>query len=99
MLLVSFDSRHDTPAVLKEAARAHGIDDPRWTLAHAQPGDVRTIAALLGIRYREPPEGGFDRAKVLLPIDARGRIAVRTDRLGSVDPQFVGAIRSAVTAP
>ena len=99
VLLVSFDSRHDTPEVLKAAAREHGIDDPHWTLAHAEASDVRTLAALLGIRYRELPEGGFNHATVLILLDREGRIAARTDRLGAVDPQFVAAIRELSADP
>jgi protein SCO1 len=99
VLLVSFDARRDTPERLKAAARAHGVDDPHWTLAHAQAEDVRTLAAVLGIRYRELPEGGFNHATVLILLDREGRIVARSERLGAIDPQFLAAVRATLAAP
>ena len=91
VLMVSFDPERDTAAQLKITAAAHGCDG-HWTLARASEGDVREIAAVLGVQYRRLPSGAFNHSSLILLIDRDGRIASRTGKLGEVDPAFVAAI-------
>jgi protein SCO1/2 len=92
VVMVSFDSAHDTPAVLKASAAKHHIDLKRWTFAHADPAGVRGIAAALDIQYRALPDGGFNHSGVLTLLDAQGRIVARTEKLGALDPAFLKAV-------
>jgi protein SCO1/2 len=95
--LISLDPVRDTPEVLARTARDRGIDSPRWTLAHPDPKDVRSIAGLLGVRYRALADGEFNHNTVLVLLDAEGRVVARTERVGGrPDPAFVAAIRRAV---
>lgn len=95
VVLVSFDSARDTPPVLKSTAEKRHIDLARWTLARAEPADVRRLAAVLDVQYRALPDGGFNHSGVMTLLDAEGRIAARTDKLGDVDAEFLAAVQKA----
>lgn len=92
VLLVTFDAERDTPAVLKALAGKRRIDTPRWTLARADASDVRRIAVLLGIQYRQLQNHEFSHSSVLVLLDAQGRIVARTEKLGEPDADFVAAV-------
>jgi len=83
VLLVSFDPARDTPARLRELIRVHHLD-ARWTLASARDLDARTLAAVLGIRYRSTPDGQFFHTSAIVALDGEGRTLARMD--GIADP-------------
>jgi len=58
---------------------------------------VRSVAAVLGIRYRQLADGEFNHSSMLVLVDANGRILARTEKIGTQpDPEFVAAVRKAV---
>jgi protein SCO1/2 len=85
VLLVSFDAARDTPARLTELAQLHRLDE-RWTLAAAADDDARTLAAVLGIRYRAVPNGQFAHTSVVVALDRAGRPIARLDGIGDPAP-------------
>lgn len=92
--LISLDPKRDTPAVLARMERERSLDGSRWTLARPEPKDVRSIAGLLGVRYRALADGEFNHTTVLVLLDAEGRVVARTERVGGVpDAAFVAAVR------
>jgi len=92
--LISLDSKRDTPQVLARMQKERDLDRARWTLATPDPKDVRAIAGLLGIRYRELADGEFNHTTVLVLLDADGRMIARTERVGGLpDPSFLAAVR------
>jgi protein SCO1/2 len=98
VLMVSFDPARDTVPVLAQTARTRGCDE-RWTLARCDERTAREIAAALGLQYRRLDSGEFNHSSTIELLDADGRIAARTGRLGSVDPAFVKAIGQAGAKP
>jgi protein SCO1 len=83
VLLVSFDPDRDTPAHLAALARERHLD-ARWTLAStANATDARTLAAVLGVRFRKLANGEFFHTSVLLVLDDAGRPIARMDGLGA----------------
>jgi protein SCO1/2 len=52
LVLFSLDPDHDAPERLAEYARERGLDAARWTILTGDAGDVRELAATLGVRYR-----------------------------------------------
>ena len=97
--LISMDPKRDNPAALSRVATRRKLDLKRWALLRPQSADVRSIAGVLGIRYRELADGEFNHTSALVLLDAEGRILARTEQLGSVpDPQFVAAVRKALAA-
>ena len=98
VLLVSFDSERDTPPRLKQVFAERKLDAKSWTLAHAEPRDVRKLAAALDIQYRVLEGGMINHSTVLVLLDAQGRVLARSEKLDAVDPDFVAALRGALAA-
>lgn len=97
VVLISMDPARDNPAALKKVAEQRKLDTTRWTLASPRAGDVRSVAGVLGIRYRQLADGEFNHSSVLILVDANGRILARTEKIGSQpDPEFVAAVRKAM---
>jgi len=98
LLAVSFDPARDSVAALRQYAQKRQLDAPRWTLARAEPQDVRALSALLGLQYRQLPDGDFNHSSELILLDPEGRIITRTTVIGRLDPVFVDAVRKALAA-
>ncbi|MEO8459358.1 MAG: SCO family protein [Dokdonella sp.] len=96
VLLVSFDPKRDDPPALKRIAVQHKVDTVRWTLARPDAGNVRKLAAVLDIQYRQLTDGDFNHSTSLILLDREGRIVARTSKLGDVDPEFIEVIRRVV---
>jgi protein SCO1/2 len=94
MVYISLDPVRDTPATLAALARKRGLDPAHWALASPRADDVRSVAGILGVRYRQLADGQFNHTSALVLLDREGRIVARTERMGSqLDPQFVAAVR------
>ncbi|MEO7066060.1 MAG: SCO family protein [Rhodanobacter sp.] len=98
MLAVSFDPANDDVATLRQYADTRKLDTKHWTLARTEPQAVLQLAALLGVQYRQLPDGEFNHSSTLILLDAEGRIVARTDVIGRLDPQFVTAARKLLAA-
>ena len=97
IVLISMDPARDTPAALRRVFDKRGLDAGRWLLAAPPAADVRTVAGLLGIRYRQLADGEFNHTSALVLLDAEGRILARSEQVGSTpDPAFVAAVRKAL---
>lgn len=95
VLLVSFDSAHDTPEALASIAAARQLDLSRWTLATGSDDDVRQVAGALGISYRPLPGGGFAHDSVITVLDKEGRPLARYDDPAADVQPLVDAIEAA----
>lgn len=95
VMMVTFDSVHDTVAILKKTADQRQVDSARWSLARTDAKTVRKLAAVLGIQYRALPKGEFNHTTALILMDADGRIAGRTTQLGDADAPFVKLVKTA----
>lgn len=97
--LISMDPKRDDPAALMRVATRRKLDLKRWTLLRPRAQDVRPIAGVYGIRYRELADGEFNHTSAMVLLDADGRILARTEQLGSVpDPVFLAAVKKALVA-
>jgi protein SCO1/2 len=92
VLLVSIDPEHDTPEALAATARERRIDTSRWTLARADEGTVRLVAAALGVKYRRLPDGQFSHATQISVLDEKGNIVAQSDQLGRADEKLLEAL-------
>lgn len=70
----SFDSDRDNPKILKEYARAHGIDSSRWTIARNSPDAVRRLAVAIGMKYKKNKTGDFVHSELITILDKDGVI-------------------------
>jgi len=96
VLLVTLDPERDDPAALAKVAAQRKLDTARWTLARSAPDDVRKLAAVLGIQYRQLENREFNHSSALILLDADGRVLARSSKLGETDPDFVAALRAAL---
>jgi formylglycine-generating enzyme required for sulfatase activity len=96
--LVTFDPDNDTPERLADLATAHGLDGKHWRLLSGPAEATRTVAALLGIRYRFIADGMVSHSSAFVVFDAKGNIAERLDGLEGSEDALVEAIER-VTAP
>lgn len=94
VILVSLDSENDTPDKLKEVALRHKIDDSRWKLVHVNNSDVRVLAAVLGVKFRELPDGEFNHTTLMTLLNQQGLAVTTSSLLGSVDDALVQEINS-----
>jgi protein SCO1/2 len=92
VLMVSFDAERDTPAELKAFKEQHSIHEAGWVIARARAEDVRALAAVLGIRYRELADRSFNHSAVIAVADSEGVIRGRTTELRG-DPTFIALVR------
>ena len=99
VLLISFDPKRDTPAVLSRTATERQLEPSHWTLARTDPATVRKIAALLKFQYRQLPDGEFNHSAELILLDGEGRVAARTSMLAGADDKMVKALRKLSATP
>lgn len=92
VLLVSLDPEHDTPERLAAAAAKQNVDTSRWKLARTDAAGVRQLAAVLGIRFRQRPDGEFNHTTLITLLDGGGVPVASADRLMHADPSILTAI-------
>jgi protein SCO1/2 len=82
-VLISLDPERDTPEVLQRFANGHALDEQQWTLLRGDAEQVRLLAALLGIRYREQADGQFAHTSLITLLNTEGEIVYQQKGLGS----------------
>jgi protein SCO1/2 len=90
-VLVSLDPARDDPAQLAAFARGLELDPARWTLLTGSDGDVRELAATLGVRYRQVTPQDLSHSNLITLLDRDGRIVRQSS--GRVDDGAIAALR------
>ena len=93
-VLLSLDPARDTPAALRAFARERHLDPSRWTLLAAGPDDMRTLAAVLDVRFRPDAEGEIAHSAVIVVVDRAGVIRYRQAGLTGDPAPLVAAVRA-----
>ncbi len=94
--LISLDPDRDTPEKLKATAKSRGVDELRWHLYRTNVANVRLIAGLLGIQYRQLPDGEFNHSSTLILLDTKGHVLARSEQGGKEDQKFIIAVARAL---
>jgi len=97
-LLVSFDTRRDTPAQLAEYRKKKELAPAHWALLHGEEDDVRELAALLGINYAADAKGQFAHSNVLTVLNAEGEIVLQLPGLRQNAAPILEALQKASLA-
>jgi protein SCO1 len=92
VLMVSFDSARDTPEALTAFKAEHHINQKNWLIARGSATDVRTLAAALGIQYRELPDHSFNHSALVTLLDSDGVPRARSQNISSVDPNLLASL-------
>lgn len=73
LVLVSFDVKRDTPAVLARYRKDRQLDG-QWTLLRGDDGPVRELAALLGVKFKQEADGQFAHSNLIAILNAEGEV-------------------------
>lgn len=93
-LLISFDSKVDTSARLKQYAMQKQLDN-NWTLLHGTPDQIRVMSMLLQVQYNPLQGGGFNHSNVITILDEHGNIYKRIEGLDISVNNAVNEIKEA----
>ncbi|MCC6414793.1 MAG: SCO family protein [Opitutaceae bacterium] len=97
-VLVSFDTKRDTPAALARY-RADRELGPQWHLLHGDDDAVSELAALLGVKYRLEANGMFAHSNLITVLNREGEIVHRRNGLQGGLEAAAQALTAASTAP
>ena len=93
-VLFSLDPERDTPAALQAFARERSLDTARWTLLAAGSDDMRTLAAILDVKFRPDAGGEIAHSAVIVVVDRNGVIRHRQAGLTGDPATLVEAVRA-----
>jgi protein SCO1/2 len=94
-LLVSIDSKRDTPDELATFRAKRQLTRERWTLLRGEADDVRELAALLGVNYTEDARGQFAHTNLITLLNVEGEIAFQHTGLKQDPALLLAAIAKA----
>ena len=94
-VLVSFDTKRDTPEVLAAFRKKEKLPAASWTLLRGEADDVRELAALLGINYAQDARGQFAHSNVITLLNAEGEIAFQQNGLNQNPAALIAAVSAA----
>jgi protein SCO1/2 len=73
-VMVSFDPERDSIERLQAFREQMDLAE-NWTLLRGEPGDVRTLAMLLGVKYRQEPSGDISHSNLITVLNPAGEVA------------------------
>ncbi len=73
LVLVSFDTKRDTPEVLARYRKDRGLNQ-QWTLLRGDDGAVRELAALLGVKFKQEADGQFAHSNIISILNVQGEV-------------------------
>lgn len=74
---VTVDPERDTPEVLKQYARAHGVNPVGWAFLTGTPFEIRAVAKHYGVSYRKTSRGEVDHTFLTSLVDQDGILRVQ----------------------
>ncbi len=92
VLMISIDPERDSAASLSALAKSRRVDTSRWTLARTDAANVRDIAAVLNIQYRQLPNGEFNHSTVITVLSPDGEIVRQSSVIGRADESLLAAL-------
>ena len=74
---VTVDPERDTPAALKQYARAHGANPAGWAFLTGTPAEIREVERRYGVWAKKSPRGDVDHTFLTSLIDRDGVLRVQ----------------------
>ncbi|HEY9165255.1 MAG TPA: SCO family protein [Candidatus Kryptonia bacterium] len=93
-VLVSIDPARDNPSALRNLANQQLLLGTNWHLLTGRSFDIRTLAALLGVRYKKKSDGSFLHSSQIALLNEEGEIVFRHAGLTESVNDIVNAIES-----
>jgi protein SCO1/2 len=95
VLTVGFDTKHDTPELMRAYGRDRGVDDADWHFVSADAETVRRLTDDIGFTYR-PSAAGFDHVAQVTLLDRAGVVAGQLYGQDFEPPALVEPLRELV---
>ncbi len=92
-VLITFDTQRDTVEALHAFREAQQLSPKRWTLLRGQSDDVRELAALLGINYKQDARGQFAHSNLVTILNGDGEIAQQIRGLNNAPDKAVKVLQ------
>lgn len=96
-VLVSLDPERDTPSVLHQYRKKSELGNDHWTLLTGRPDDVRELAVLLGVNYRQDAKGQFAHSNLITVLNPAGEITHQQAGLNRPPEETVAAITKLIS--
>lgn len=90
-VLISFDTKRDTPARLKVFANEMKLNKD-WILLHGNDEAVRTLSVLLNVQFEKDSDGNFSHSNLVSVLDKNGIVQFQKEGLGEVHSETVKTI-------
>jgi protein SCO1/2 len=74
---ITVDPERDTPSVLTEYARSHGVSGAGWTFLTGSPAEIREVARRYGVYVKKTERGDVDHTFLTSLIDQGGVLRVQ----------------------
>jgi protein SCO1 len=95
-VLASIDPERDVPARLSQFSKNNGFDPTVWNLLTGDKSDVRELAALLGVQYKDIGGGDFSHSNVITILNKHGEVVHQQIGLGTGPSQSLAEITKLV---
>jgi len=97
-VLASFDPARDSVGALRRHVEKMALD-ARWLALRGAPPDVRQLAVLLNVSYRQLPSGDFDHSNIISVLDADGVLRFQSPRVPGDREALGKAVVAATRTP
>ncbi len=97
--LITLDPARDDIAMLKKTAMQRAGTPARWRLYRTEIVDIRKLAGVLGVQYRQLSNGAFNHSTLMVLLNNQGVELARTEQIANIDPAFLKAVKKASTPP
>ena len=94
VMTISIDPERDTPRKLRETMESQSVDASRWSMVRSNPGDLRAIAGVFGVKYKRLPDGEFNHTTRIILLNREGTQVASTEQIGRYEEAFLAAIRT-----
>ncbi len=96
VLTISIDPERDTPEKMRKTMERHSVDSDRWSMVRSEPDDLRAIAGVFGVRYKQLPDGEFNHTTRIILLDRDGTQVASSEQIGRHDAAFLEAIKTSI---
>ena len=90
--LITLDPQRDTPAQMKSYMQKHKLNEDLWTMLAGDPGDVRVLSNLFGVKYKPMQKRELAHSNMITLLDRTGVIQFQLKGLNTDKSELVKRI-------
>jgi protein SCO1/2 len=91
---ITVDPERDTPQILGQYARNHGVDQAGWAFLTGTPAEIRDVERRYGIYAKKTERGDVDHTFLTSIVDQRGILRVQYLGIRFNPEEFLRDVRS-----